>query len=139
MGVFAELFPSNSHLFWLQNSGCQQTCDMYKPADKILRLIRHCVMKTCKVYGCKLHAYLMSPLDRGEWSASYFDCFILDKELPVLSSRGLSGLQICETLEAVKKRRFLSPSWGSHPLFLGCPARNLVSMPTELFRLHIYY
>jgi hypothetical protein len=95
-------------------------------------------MKTCKVYGCKLHSYLMSALDRvsGQHHISIVFSWIKSSQYSV--RRGLIGPQSRKMLEAVEKRRFISPSWESHPLFLGCPARGLARMPTDLSWLPIY-
>jgi hypothetical protein len=41
----------------------------------------HQAMKTYWGVGVKLHAFLISALDAGQWSASRFDRYVLDRRL----------------------------------------------------------
>jgi hypothetical protein len=97
-----------------------------------LCLTKYHDMKTYKRVEVQLHAFLISALDGGKWSATRSDRFTAGERTP--GTHWIGGwVGPRAGLEAVEKRKNLSPCRESNP---GRPANNLV---TELHRLlHIY-
>jgi hypothetical protein len=99
-----------------------------------LRLTKHHAMNTYWGSGDRLHAFLTSAVDGGEWSVSRFGRLAPEKEHPVSIGYERGWAPEPAGMNGMARRKNHSPCQESN---IGLPARSLVTILTELPQLPV--
>jgi len=72
---FSTLLHGNWSVMWESIKGLSKFSKLVEIEGKIVSVSKHCVMNIYGGMKIKLHTFLTSVLERGEWTASCSGCF----------------------------------------------------------------